>query len=110
MRGNTIGSTGTPMNERLLVKKDHNHFLVNGDLGFESVPKVLKESYRLFENGSDIVIDLAGIGRADSAGLALLLEWLDIAKKNNRSIEFKNIPEQLLAIARTSGIDHIIMN
>ena len=41
----------------------------------------------------------------DSAGLALMIEWLKISKKQHCTLSFINIPQQLQALAKISGID-----
>ena len=40
-------------------------------------------------------IDLSGVTSSDSAGLALLIEWLSVAQAAGRSLKFENIPLQL---------------
>jgi phospholipid transport system transporter-binding protein len=55
----------------------------------------------------EIVIDLGGVGNADSAGLALMLEWIKISRSRKTSIKFRNIPQQLLNLAKLSGIDKL---
>lgn len=42
--------------------------------------------------------------RANSAGLALLLEWLDAAQRRGQGLRFRHLPESLLAIA---GMSHL---
>ena len=44
----------------------------------------------------------------DSAGVALLIEWQRQAQKHNKSVCFINIPSQMLAIARLSGVDDLL--
>ncbi|HEY8553493.1 MAG TPA: STAS domain-containing protein, partial [Burkholderiales bacterium] len=49
---------------------------VAGDLTFETVPEIYAESRAWFERANGrVTVDLAEVERADSAGLALLLEW-----------------------------------
>jgi phospholipid transport system transporter-binding protein len=44
-------------------------------------------------------IDLAGIKRVDSAGLALLLEWQASARVQGRTLSFSNAPRDLVRLA-----------
>lgn len=83
-------------------------FLVSGALTFETVPSVVRSSTALLNGGADIIFDLQGISNADSAGLALLIEWMRAAHAQQKRIIFKNIPAQLLAIATMSGVEHIL--
>ena len=81
---------------------------LEGNLGFSTVSGLLKDTPRRFFAGGDIKLDLSGVVRADSAGLALLVEWLREFERDNRSIEFRNMPEQMQSIARVCGLADIL--
>jgi phospholipid transport system transporter-binding protein len=84
-------------------------YLLAGALDFASVPSVLDRATEIFVNGAtSISIDLSGVTRADSAGLALLVEWMRIAHRHHRNIVFRNIPAQMRAIAKVSGLERIL--
>lgn len=91
-----------------LQQKEQDSFVIEGELGFATVLDILPESSRLFNGGSTITVDLSGVHRADSAGLALLIEWLGMAKQVDRKLKYHNIPEQILAIAKASGLDRVL--
>lgn len=55
-----------------------------------------------------LVIDCQGVSRADSAGLAVLLDWLAWGRKRSRPVTLENLPESLLAIARISEVDTLL--
>ena len=55
-----------------------------------------------------IVIDCGGVARADSAGLAVLLEWLAWSRRKNRPVSLEHLPAALVAIARISEIDGLL--
>ncbi len=81
---------------------------VSGELTFDTVAATLKRSRPLVERGSGpLLVDLAGITRTDSAGLALLIEWVRRAKAVGRELRYANMPEQMQAIARVSDLDHL---
>lgn len=82
---------------------------VNGELNFSTVPALLERGSALLAGRAGAIrLDLGGVTRADSAGLALLIEWLRVARRNHASIEIRNMPAQLRAIARVSGLDAIL--
>jgi phospholipid transport system transporter-binding protein len=54
-------------------------------------------------------IDCGAVGLADSAGLAVLLDWLSAAKGGGRSLRFAHLPEDLLALARISEVDELLV-
>jgi phospholipid transport system transporter-binding protein len=73
-----------------------------------SVPLVLHQASDLLQNGVEVVVDLSGVDRIDSAGLALLVEWLREARRKGTSIRFENIPVRMLAIAKVCGLEQIL--
>ncbi len=81
---------------------------LSGELGFGTVSRLLKDSRAGFSDGNDIEVDLSGVTRADSAGLALLVEWLREAERAGRAISFVNMPAQMQSIARICGLDDIL--
>lgn len=53
-------------------------------------------------------IDCGALGLADSAGLAVLLDWLSAAKGDGRSLRFAHLPQDLVALARISEVDELL--
>ncbi|HEB95596.1 MAG TPA: STAS domain-containing protein [Sedimenticola thiotaurini] len=91
-----------------IVKRQQDELRVEGDLVFETVGPLLSEGVSLFGGGSRITIDLAGVGAIDSAGVALLLEWLSRARERGCSIAFRDVPDALWRIARLSNLDSLL--
>ncbi|KEZ77421.1 lipid asymmetry maintenance protein MlaB [Salinisphaera hydrothermalis] len=81
---------------------------VEGQLDAESVPTRLRNSAGWFEQGRDTVIDLSGVTRADSAGVALLLEWIRDADQAGSPLVFANAPTQMRAIIDFCALDDVI--
>lgn len=96
------------MNAYQLEDLGEGRFALSGSLSFKTVGQVLKESMDVFENHTQLEVDLAGVEQADSAGLALLLEWVNWAKYSVREIRFLNLPEQVLAMAKISEVDNFL--
>ena len=91
-----------------LVDNGAGHWLLQGELDFESVPAVLQHAgARMLGNGR-LEVDLRDVTRADSAGLALLVEWLRESESAGNEIVFVNVPDQLLSIARVCGLEEIL--
>ena len=53
-------------------------------------------------------LDRAGFTSADSAGLAVLIEWLSVAGERGGTLAFEAVPAQLRAIARISDVEELI--
>jgi phospholipid transport system transporter-binding protein len=83
-------------------------FELSGDLSFQTAAAALEESKGLFSGHAAIEIDLAGVTRADSAGLALLLEWVNWAHRSDRRLRFRNLPAQILCIAEISEVEDML--
>jgi phospholipid transport system transporter-binding protein len=99
---NSTGLTAT-----FEVQKD-NRSLVNGVLHFSTVTALLRAGTAAIGGGHATVIDLSGVSDSDSSGLALLIEWLSIAKAESRSLKYENIPVQLHQLARLSEVEELL--
>ena len=81
---------------------------VNGVLHFTTVTTLLSEGSAAICDGRAAVIDLAGVKDSDSSGLALLIEWLSIARASSRGLRYENIPAQLQQLARLSEVEELL--
>lgn len=91
-----------------LEKTTEGNFRLSGRLNFRTVPAVWRVGLEIFTQAPKIEIDLEGIQRSDSAGLALLIEWQRQAIKDNKSVRYLNMPKQMLAIAKASSLDEFL--
>jgi phospholipid transport system transporter-binding protein len=96
------------MTEPRLEDAGDGNWKLAGDLVFGNVSDLLKEVGSRFSADTAIRVDLSGVSRADSAGLALLVEWLRESERRDKSISFLNMPEQMRSIARVCGLDRIL--
>jgi phospholipid transport system transporter-binding protein len=53
-------------------------------------------------------ISLGGITTADSAGLAVLLDWLGLARRAGRTLRFTELPQGLVALASISEVREML--
>jgi phospholipid transport system transporter-binding protein len=84
---------------------DNGTLAVSGALTFSTVPDVWQQSAEwLRRSDGPSTIDLNDLRRTDSAGLALLVEWLRLATAAGRSLRFVNIPEQVRSLIRVNGL------
>ncbi len=91
------------------ISGNAGHFQLAGDLSFATVPQVYLEGDTLFGSSeATLVLDLSRVERTDSAGLALLVEWLRQARRQSKDLRFQAIPQQLLAIAKASGVEAVL--
>jgi phospholipid transport system transporter-binding protein len=93
------------MSNLTLSAKTADYYLVNGELTFARINKQTVNTLKFTPGINNLTIDLANVTATDSAGLALMIEWIKLSQQQNVHIHFKNIPEQLLALAKLSGLD-----
>ena len=96
------------MSEARLDRKAPGEFALVGDLSFVSVPGLVESGDLLFSDGGSVRLDLSQVARGDSAGLALLVSWVRLARQQGRQLHFGQVPSQLLGMARVSGVDRLL--
>ena len=90
-----------------LEQVDKTHYKLTGRLVFKTVTAALSQFHALTLD-SDIEIDLSDIDRSNSAGLAMLLQLLSDAKKQNRTVRFTGISEAMIDLAEMSNVKHLL--
>ncbi len=93
------------MSKLNIIYKGGGLFLIEGSLTFATIDKQTLKSSAFLAPGKDVTIDLGNVANTDSAGLALMIEWLKIARNRRAHLHFQNIPKQLLTLAKLSGFD-----
>jgi len=96
------------MSEYTLEDRGEGRFALSGEMSFDTAERILKESEEPFEEHTQLEIDLSGVTLTDSAGLALLLEWVTWANHTVREIRFSGMPERVLAIAKTTEVEGLL--
>ncbi len=88
--------------------RGNGHFALSGDMTFHTAGLILSESEKLFDEHTRIEVDLSAVKETDSAGLALLLEWITWANHTVREIRFLGTPEKIDAIAKTTEVADLL--
>ncbi len=96
------------MSDVELLERGEGRFEVRGVLDFTTVGALLAKGLSAFGGCREVVLDLQGVTRSNSAGLALLLEWLDHGRVQGFELRFVNLPDSLVAIARMSNVDALL--
>jgi phospholipid transport system transporter-binding protein len=82
---------------------------VEGTLGFATVTSLLPLGEQAILAGQAKVIDLLGVTRSDGAGLALLIEWVSIARAASHELTYEHVPAPLLQLARLSDVEPLLL-
>jgi phospholipid transport system transporter-binding protein len=96
------------MSEFTLEDNGDGHFALSGDMTFDTAERILQASAAPFSEHTRLEVDLSGVTASDSAGLALLLEWVTWANHTVREIRFSGMPERVMAIAKTTEVDGLL--
>ena len=93
-----------------LVTTANGHLAAEGPLTFATARWAHAEGLRSLTAaaGRELEIDCGGITSSDSAGLAVLLDWLGAAKRAGRSLRYRNLPRGLLALGRISEVEGLL--
>lgn len=81
---------------------------MHGAMIFDSVSDLWRQSVQMFPDEAVFQIDLDQVTHTDSAGLALLVEWLRAAARRDGRIELLNLPAQMLALAGAANLERIL--
>ena len=102
--------TGHPADRAHFHNEGAGRFRLEGEVGFGTVMHLLHESHGLFEHEKRVRLDLSGVERINSAGLALVIEWMREAHHGGWTLEISNPPEELLAVARICDVEHLLQD
>jgi phospholipid transport system transporter-binding protein len=85
-------------------------FTLDGAVTMATVTGLRSAGLQAFARGSGAIeVDLAGVQRADSGALALMVDWLAWARTAGRALRYTSVPAALLALARLSGVDELLV-
>jgi phospholipid transport system transporter-binding protein len=93
-----------------LTRAADGRFVAEGPLTFASARRAAElgtQSLRAAQSAA-LVIDCAAVSACDSAGLAVLLEWLAEARRAGHTLRYINLPAELTALARISELEDLL--
>jgi phospholipid transport system transporter-binding protein len=107
--GPAAGGAAVPATFEIEVTSP-GRFAARGALTFANARRARSEGLHALRTSSarDLEVDCSGIAHSDSAGLAVLLDWMAIMKREGRPLCFANLPPGLLAVARISGVEAML--
>ena len=101
-----------------ITQQNKQKYLISGTVDFSTVPDLMQTAKGFLTSAGNAVtaqaaaesvsIDLSKITDCNSAGLALMLEMVKLARSNNIELHFENLPEALLTIAKAYGVENEI--
>lgn len=94
-----------------IIQQSQNEYLLSGVIDFSTASKLVQQSLSFFKSkkhsdaGAAITIDLSKVSSCNSAGIALMLEMVKNAQINNIELRFENLPDSLLTMAKSYGVE-----
>jgi len=85
-----------------------SRYALAGELDFQTVAGLLPEGNRMLAGEGPLDLDLVEVREANSAGLALLLEWIDLAGRRGRPLRLYNLPESLVHLADLANVGSLL--
>jgi phospholipid transport system transporter-binding protein len=81
----------------------------SGPLTFATARAARHAGLEALRSGAQpLQIDCAGVTASDSAGLAVLLDWLAAARLAGRKLRLTALPEGLMALGRISEVEQLL--
>ena len=85
-------------------------YSVAGEMTVASVTRLRSRGLMAFAGGrGPVSLDFGQVTRADSGGLALLVDWLAWAQAAGRAMSFTSLPASILGLARLSDVEDLLL-
>ena len=93
-----------------LVASGDGRLAAHGPLSFATARRAHQEGLASLAsaNGRELEIDCAGITSSDSAGLAVLLDWLAAVKRAGGGLRYRRLPSGLVALSRIGEVEELL--
>jgi phospholipid transport system transporter-binding protein len=78
-------------------------------LTFASVAPLRGQGLKIIDSATNgLTLELQAVPAVDSAGLALLIDWLAEARARSHALRYEHPPQTLLSLARLSEVENLI--
>lgn len=100
-----LSSNPAPMSENSRIVPDKNQIAIVGHLTVSQVGSLFRTPITFQTPQCDIC--LKQVDGVDSAGLALLVYWVQVAKEAGSVVRFKNVPQKISALVSICNLEAI---
>lgn len=96
------------MTKQANIRIDGSVLHLSGDLDFNNVMPLFNESLSVFDQAAPVIkIDFAEVTSANSVALALMINWMRLAKEKAKRIQLANVSQEILSLAKSAGLDKV---
>ncbi|MFO1401291.1 MAG: STAS domain-containing protein [Steroidobacteraceae bacterium] len=95
----------------MFEREADGHYRLRADLTFATVAELRPRGLAALAAAAPaapLTFDLAGARLADSAGLALLVDWVAAARARGTPLRFSGLSPELRALARLSDVEDLV--
>ena len=97
------------MSGQVEIKIDNDTLSICGDLDFDNVMSAYQNSLKFFTSSHvNLIMDFSGLHTTNSAALAIIINWMNLARNNHKTIQFKHLSADIMSLAKASGLDKVI--
>lgn len=94
-----------------LIQQSPTAWALQGDVNVNTITAIMIPGYQMIDAapaGQGLSLNLAGVAQADSASVALLIDWLRHAKNHGKTLSFSNFPTKMKDIIKVSNLQQIL--
>ena len=93
-----------------LVKDPVNsaHYKLTGTLDFSTISGLNEAFSQRLIDQKTMEIDLLKLRSSNTAGVAMLIHWVNLAQKKSTLLNFTNIPDQVRRLAKINGVEEVL--
>ena len=89
------------------ITQINKHWILSGDVVNSSAGDILKAS-QAFSIVENTTVDFADVEDIDTTAVSLILEWKRRAAKENQTLIFVNLPENLTSLVQLYDVAELI--
>ncbi|MEE9321852.1 MAG: STAS domain-containing protein [Granulosicoccus sp.] len=90
------------------ISRDGDTLSIAGVLDFTTAREVLEAVAPAIRETASLTVDLGAVSSCNSAALALMIEWLGLARRNKHIVRFQSVPDGLRQLAVVCQVDSLI--
>ncbi|MCK5923213.1 MAG: STAS domain-containing protein [Methylococcales bacterium] len=90
------------------ISRSGDTLSIAGVLDFTTASEVLEAVTPAIRDTESLTVDLGGVSSSNSAALALMVEWLGLARRNQHSVRFQAVPDGIRQLAVVCQVDSLI--
>lgn len=90
-----------------MISRSEGHMKVSGTVTMDNASALFAEGLKSPPN-SKLIVDMSQLEKVDSSAVSLMLAWLREAQRNNVSLSFTNVPDNLSSLSTLYGVAELL--